>query len=96
MAGEIAATRELLEGLPFRLGYGVDAALLIDALRVAGPSALAQVDLGTRQNRHQPLHALHHMACEVGDAILDRAADVSARASERPPASLLTRIPVAS
>ncbi len=84
LAGEIAATRELLEQLPFRLGYGVDAALLIDALRVAGPAALAQVDLGTRQNRHQPLHALHHMACEVGDAILDRAAGLGAGERERP------------
>jgi glucosyl-3-phosphoglycerate synthase len=97
LAGEIAATRNLLEDLPFRLGYGVDAALLIDALRVAGPAGLAQVDLGTRQNRHQPLHALHHMACEVGDAILDRAAGVSPRALERPAlASLASPVEAAS
>lgn len=86
LAGEIAAERELLEALPVRVGYGVDAALLIDALTVAGPGALAQVDLGVRQNRHQPLSALHGMACEVCDAILDRAAGVlSPGAVERPP-----------
>jgi glucosyl-3-phosphoglycerate synthase len=86
LAGEIAADRTLLEQLPVRVGYGVDAALLIDALRVAGPAALAQVDLGVRQNRHQSLAALHDMACEVCDAILDRAAGtVSPGAIERPP-----------
>lgn len=96
LAGEIAATRELLEALPFRTGYGVDAALLIDALGAVGPAALAQADLGTRQNRHQPLHALHDMACEVSDAILDRASGTHASALERPPlASLAALVQVA-
>lgn len=65
LAGEIAARRELLEALPFPVGYGVEIAMLIDACREAGLDALAQVDLGSRQNAHQPLHALSAMAIAV-------------------------------
>lgn len=65
LAGEMAARRTLLEQLPFPVGYGVEIALLIDALRHAGLDALAQVDLGTRRNAHQSLHALSAMAYAV-------------------------------
>jgi glucosyl-3-phosphoglycerate synthase len=65
LAGEFAARRSLLEQLPFPVGYGVEIATLIDALRHAGLDALAQVDLGTRQNRHQSLRALSAMAYAV-------------------------------
>jgi glucosyl-3-phosphoglycerate synthase len=69
LAGECAARRALLEQLPFPVGYGVETGLLIDALRHAGLDALAQVDLGSRQNRHQPLHALGAMAYAVTVAV---------------------------
>ncbi|HTZ85992.1 MAG TPA: glucosyl-3-phosphoglycerate synthase [Solirubrobacteraceae bacterium] len=65
LAGETAATRELLEQLPFAAGYGVEIAMLIDVWRKAGLEAMAQVDLGTRQNRHQPLRDLSAMAYAV-------------------------------
>jgi glucosyl-3-phosphoglycerate synthase len=65
LAGEMAGRRELLEALPFPVGYGVEIALLIDAFRDVGLDALAQVDLGTRRNAHQPLHALSAMAYAV-------------------------------
>ena len=39
--------------------------MLIDVLRTVGLERMAQVDLGTRQNRHQPLAALSRMALEV-------------------------------
>jgi len=65
LAGEVAGRRALLEALPFPVGYGVEIAMLIDAFRHAGLDALAQVDLGTRQNVHQPLHALSAMAYAV-------------------------------
>lgn len=65
LAGEVAARRSLLEALPFPVGYGVEIANLIDALRHAGLDALAQVDLGERRNAHQPLHALSAMAYAV-------------------------------
>jgi glucosyl-3-phosphoglycerate synthase len=72
LAGELAARRSLLKGLPFSAGYGVEIAMLIDAWRRVGLDRLAQVDLGTRQNRHQSLRALSTMACEVIVASMSR------------------------
>jgi glucosyl-3-phosphoglycerate synthase len=65
LAGETAARRELLEQIPFSAGYGVEIAMLIDSWRSRGLDALAQVDLGERQNRHQPLRDLSAMAYAV-------------------------------
>jgi len=65
LAGEFAARRDLLLRLPFLTGYGVEIALLIDVLRDAGLPAMAQVDLGSRQNRHQPLWDLTRMSFAV-------------------------------
>ena len=72
LAGEIAARRELLERLPFVTGYGVDIALLLDAYRLVGLDALAQVDLDVRQNAHQPLRDLGPMAHAVLHAVSSR------------------------
>jgi glucosyl-3-phosphoglycerate synthase len=72
LAGEIAGRRTLLERLPFPVGYGVEIAMLIDALRLVGLDGLAQVDLGSRQNRHQPLRDLGPMAYSVMSAALGR------------------------
>jgi glucosyl-3-phosphoglycerate synthase len=65
LAGEIAADRAVLERIPFPVGYGVEIAMIIDVLRTAGLERMAQVDLGTRQNRHQSLASLSRMALEV-------------------------------
>ena len=65
LAGEVAARRGLLEALPFPVGYGVETAMLLDAASLVGVDAMAQVDLGTRQNRHQSLRELSAMAYAV-------------------------------
>lgn len=65
LAGEIAARRELLESISFPVGYGVEIGMMIDAARLEGVDALAQVDLGERQNRHQRLRDLTAMAYAV-------------------------------
>ncbi len=65
LAGEIAIRRDLFRRLSVPVGYGVEIAMMIDCLRLAGLDALAQVDLGSRQNRHQSLRALSAMAAEV-------------------------------
>lgn len=65
LAGEIAIDAELMSRLSVPAGYGVEIAMLIDSLRVAGLDAMAEVDLGTRHNRHQPLDALSRMAYQV-------------------------------
>ena len=65
LAGEVAARRELLERLAFPVGYGVEIAMLLDAEELVGIDALAQADLGSRQNRHQPLRELSAMSYAV-------------------------------
>ena len=73
LAGEFAASRELLLSIPFLTGYGVELGILIDVLAAAGLPGLAQVDLGTRQNRHQPLLDLARMSSTVLRALARRA-----------------------
>jgi glucosyl-3-phosphoglycerate synthase len=73
LAGEYAGRRTLLEQLPFVVGYGVDVALLIDAVRLVGIDHVAQVDLGVRHHRNRTLDELGPQALAVGQAILDRA-----------------------
>ena len=91
LAGEIAASRELLEQLPFVTGYGVDIALLLDVYDAVGLDAIAQVDLEVRQNAHQPLRDLGPMAYAVLQAVavrLERAGRLRTQTShpvERPP-----------
>jgi glucosyl-3-phosphoglycerate synthase len=65
LAGEFAASRELLCNIPFLTGYGVEVGILIDVFTQAGLAAMAQVDLGSRQNRHQPLWDLTRMSSTV-------------------------------
>jgi glucosyl-3-phosphoglycerate synthase len=72
LAGEFAVSRDLLLRTPFLTGYGVEIALLIDLLGAAGLDALSQVDLGSRQNRHQPLFDLTRMSSAVLRALARR------------------------
>jgi glucosyl-3-phosphoglycerate synthase len=72
LAGEFAARRELLLRTPFLTGYGVEIAILADVLNDAGLSGMAQVDLGSRQNRHQPLWDLTRMSSIVLRALARR------------------------
>ena len=65
LGGEYAARRSLLERLPFPVGYGVEVAMLIDALNLVGLDALAQVDVGVRHHRHQGGQALGRMAAAI-------------------------------
>lgn len=84
LAGEFAARRELLERLPFASGYAVDIALLVDAVEAVGLDGLAQVDLGTRTHRHQPVSALGRMSAAI-------IATALARQGREPAASALTQ-----
>ncbi|WP_432105216.1 glucosyl-3-phosphoglycerate synthase [Streptomyces sp. bgisy091] len=65
LGGEYAVRRSLLEQLPFPVGYGVELALLVDALHAVGLDALAQVDVGVRKHRHQDGQALGRMAATI-------------------------------
>ena len=72
LAGEVAASRDLLRRIPFVTGYGVETAMLIDVWREVGLAAMAQVDLDEHVNRHQPLSALTPMAFTVLSTIAQR------------------------
>ncbi|MET0187629.1 MAG: glucosyl-3-phosphoglycerate synthase [Pseudonocardia sediminis] len=72
LGGEYAATRELLESVPFAAGYGVELGLLIDAERSRGLDALAQVNLGVRKHRNRSLLQLGVMSRQILAAVLNR------------------------
>lgn len=76
LAGEVAVRRDALDGIVLEPGYGVEVGMLIDVARRFGPSAIAQVDLGTRVHRNRPLAELAGQADEVLEAVLARAAGV--------------------
>lgn len=73
LAGEYGGRRRLLERLPFVDGYGVDIALLIDAVHAVGSDGVAEVDLGERRHRNRTLDELGPQATAVLRAALGRA-----------------------
>ena len=72
LAGEFVADKELFCSIPFLTGYAVEIGIMIDVLKKIGLAAMAQVDLGTRQNRHQPLRDLSRMSYSVLRAVARR------------------------
>jgi glucosyl-3-phosphoglycerate synthase len=72
LAGEFVADRDLFRSIPFLTGYAVETGIMIDAYKKVGLEAMAQVDLGTRQNRHQPLRDLSRMSYAVLRAVARR------------------------
>jgi glucosyl-3-phosphoglycerate synthase len=72
LGGEYAATRELLESVPFAAGYGVEIGLLLDTHARRGLEALAQVNLGVRKHRNRSLLQLGVMARQILAAALHR------------------------
>lgn len=72
LAGEFAADKELLSSIPFLTGYAVETGIMIDVFEKVGLEAMVQVDLGTRQNRHQPLFDLGRMSYSVLRAVARR------------------------
>jgi glucosyl-3-phosphoglycerate synthase len=72
LAGEYGGRREVLEQLPFFIGYGVETGLLIDLLSQFGLQAIAQVDLEERIHRNQSLSALSQMAFAIIQVFMQR------------------------
>lgn len=72
LGGEYAATREFLEQVPFAAGYGVEIGLLLDAERLYGVDAIAQVNLGVRKHRNRSLLQLGVMARQILGTALAR------------------------
>lgn len=72
LSGEYAGSRALLEAVPFAAGYGVEIGLLLDAHAIVGLDGIAQVNLGVRRHRNQPLAALGLMARQILGTALAR------------------------
>lgn len=72
LGGEYAATRELLTGIPFAPGYGVEIGILLDAWRRFGRDAIGEADLGVRHHRNRPTHELAVMSRQVIATLLHR------------------------
>ena len=75
LSGEVAARRELLVSLPYMTGYAVEAVMLVDVIERIGLERIAEVDLGSRQNDHQPLAALGLMSREILAGLANRMDD---------------------
>lgn len=104
LARELAASRALLERLPFATGCGVQAGLLLDAHSHVGLRGLAQVDLDARPEACSPLTEQAARADEVVEAAARRVTErgvagprsvFALRAVERPPMASLRSAPVA-
>ena len=73
LSGEYAVRREVLESIPFPIGYGVETSHLIDVYEKWGMKAIAQVDLDQRIHRNQETRDLGKMAFGILRAFLFRA-----------------------
>lgn len=85
LAGEYAATREVLEAIPFPTGYGVETSHLIDVWRTRGIEAIGQTDLDERRHRNRSLADLGRMSDQILDAFFCRFPETASSPSERPP-----------
>lgn len=72
LSGEYAVRREVLEAIPFPVGYGVETSHLIDVYRRWGMNAFAQTDLDRRIHRNQETRALGRMAFGILQTFLTR------------------------
>ncbi len=72
LSGEYAVRREVLEAIPFPIGYGVETSHLIDVFSKWGLKAFAQTDLDQRVHRNQDTRDLGKMAFGILQAFLKR------------------------
>ena len=72
LSGEYAVKREILERIPFPVGYGVETSHLIDVFDGWGIEAFAQTDLDKRVHRHQSTRDLGKMSFGILRTFLKR------------------------
>ncbi|MBN1696316.1 MAG: glucosyl-3-phosphoglycerate synthase [Spirochaetales bacterium] len=74
LSGEYAGYREILEQIPFPVGYGVETGLLIDIYRQWGLDVIAQTDIEQRVHRNQSTNNLGKMAFGILQTFWNRLA----------------------
>jgi glucosyl-3-phosphoglycerate synthase len=72
LSGEYAVRRQVLEKIPFPIGYGVETSHLIDVYHHWGLGAIAQTDLDRRVHRNQHTRDLGKMAFGIMQTFLKR------------------------
>jgi glucosyl-3-phosphoglycerate synthase len=72
LSGEYAVRREVLESIPFPIGYGVETSHLIDVYQQWGLEAFAQTDLDQRVHRNQATRSLGKMSFGILQTFFSR------------------------
>lgn len=72
LSGEYAVRREVLQELPFPIGYGVETSHLLDVYHKRGLDAFGQTDLDQRVHRNQETLDLGKMAFGILQAFMRR------------------------
>jgi len=72
LSGEYAVRREVLEEIPFPIGYGVETSHIIDVYNNRGLEAFAQTDLDQRIHRNQTTNDLGKMSFGILQSFLNR------------------------
>jgi len=72
LSGEYAGTRDLLEKIPFPIGYGIETSMILDIYKKWGMSVIGQVDLEKRVHRNQDTKALGRMAFGIMQTFFNR------------------------
>ena len=72
LSGEYAVRRDVLEQLPFPIGYGVETSHILDVYRHWGLEAFGQTDLDKRVHRNQTTNDLGKMSFGILQSFLNR------------------------
>jgi glucosyl-3-phosphoglycerate synthase len=72
LSGEYAGFRELLEQIPFPIGYGVETSMIMDIYSKWGLQVMGQVDLDRRVHRNQDTKALGRMSFAIMKTFINR------------------------
>ena len=72
LSGEYAVRREVLESIPFPIGYGVETSHLLDVYTRWGMAAFGQTDLDQRVHRNQATRSLGKMSFGIIQTFLSR------------------------
>lgn len=72
LSGEYAAYRELLDKIPFPIGYGVETSMILDIYEQWGLKVMCQVDLEKRIHRNQDTKALGRMSFVILKTFFER------------------------
>jgi len=72
LSGEYAGYRDILDKIPFPIGYGVETSMIMDIYTKWGLDVMGQTDLDRRVHRNQSTQALGRMAFVIMKTFINR------------------------